>query len=83
MALIEPCGVDAWAPMPWAVRRASPSPAGSTSMRSAGGSVDASARTTAVASPATALPTVPPSKSTITSETGLEVTVADHPPFSP
>ncbi len=77
MALIEPAGVEAWAPMPSALMRARPPSTASTVMRSAAGSAAASARTSAVASPATALPTVPPQKSTITSETLPERIVAE------
>ena len=65
MALTVPAGIEAWPPMPVAVTRARPSPAGSTATRSAAGSDAASARTTAVAWPQMALGTVPPSSSTI------------------
>ena len=64
MAFTVPAGIEAWPPMPVAVMHTSPSPAGSTAMRSAAGSDAASARTTAVAWPGMALGTVPPSSST-------------------
>ena len=66
MAEMPRSGQAAWAFTPAASMRAVPSPASATVMRSAPGSAEASARTTAHASPGTALVTTPPEISRIT-----------------
>ena len=65
MALLPRWGKLAWAAFPCASMRAVPSPASATTMPSAAGSVDASARTIAWAMPGTAFGAAPPSMSMI------------------